>query len=121
MTSVGLQLWTIRDECERDLDGAVRRVGELGFDGVELFQLHGRTAEELRALLDEAGLKVAGRHAGLDALENGLPQIAAEMEGPGTDRGAISGIDPDALDADRVRAVAASSQAAGLRLGFHNH
>jgi sugar phosphate isomerase/epimerase len=121
MTSIGLQLWTIRDELERDLDGTLRRVGEVGYDGVELFQLHGRTAAELRALLDECGLQVAGRHAGLDALENELPQIAAEMEVFGTDRVAISWIDPDALDADRVRKAAEAAQAAGLRLGFHNH
>jgi sugar phosphate isomerase/epimerase len=123
---VGLQLWTIREECDRDLAGALRRVGEQGYDGVELFQLHGRTALDLRALLDDAGLEVAGRHAGLQALEEELPQIAVELETLGTDRVAISWIDPSELDdpeaaVDRVTRAAERAHSEGLRLGFHNH
>ena len=126
MPNVGLQLWTIREECDRDLEGALRRVGEQGYDGVELFQLHGRSALDLRALLDDAGLAVAGRHAGLEAIEEELPQLAAELEALGTDRMAISWIDPSELEepeaaVDRVARAAERAQASGLRLGFHNH
>src|SRR5581483_2182737 len=55
------------DECARDFEATIRRVGEIGFDGVELFDLHGRPAGEVRGLLDDAGLAVAGRHVGADA------------------------------------------------------
>jgi sugar phosphate isomerase/epimerase len=124
--NLALQLWTIRDECERDLEGSLRRVGEQGYDGVELFELHGRDAPALRALLDAHGLAAAGRHAGLQALEDDLPRIASELEVLGTDRVAISWIDPEALAqpheaVDRVRRVAEAARGAGLRLGFHNH
>jgi sugar phosphate isomerase/epimerase len=123
---VALQLWTIRSECDRDLAGALRRLGEQGYDGVELFQLHGYDAEQVRALLDESGLAVAGRHAGLDQLENGLAQLAAEQLVLGADRVAISWIDPEALDrptelARRIAGLARDAREAGLRLGFHNH
>jgi sugar phosphate isomerase/epimerase len=67
---VGLQLYTIRDECARDLEGSLRRVGELGYDGVELHNLYERDAADVRTMLDESGLAVAGLHAGLDAIEN---------------------------------------------------
>ena len=126
MPNVGLQLWTIREECDRDLAGALRRVGEQGYDGVELFQLHGLSAVDLRALLDECGLAVAGRHARLDAIEEELPQLTAELETLGCDRIAISWIDPSELDepeaaVDRIARAAERAQASGLRLGFHNH
>ena len=126
MPRVALQLWTIREECERDLAGALERVGAQGYDGVELFQLHGRDARELRTLLDGAGLVAAGRHAGLDALEQDLPALAVEAEALGTDRVAISWIDPETLASpeavvDRVRRAAEAARDAGLRLGFHNH
>lgn len=123
MTRVALQLYTIRDECERDLAGALARVGAMGYDGVELFQLHGLDAQGLRALLDENGLAVAGRHVGL---EHDAAALAAEAEALGTTRAAINWIDPATLVSpdtarDRIRAAAESAREAGLELGFHNH
>jgi sugar phosphate isomerase/epimerase len=127
MTRVALQLYTIRDECARDLAGAIRRVGEIGYDGVELFPLGGaHQPEEIHAMLADAGLAVAGRHAGLESIEGELPALAAELRTYGVDRMAISWIDPGALVdpqplVDRIEAAAGAAQEAGLRLGFHNH
>jgi sugar phosphate isomerase/epimerase len=126
MSRVALQLWTIRDECERDLAGALARVGSLGYDGVELFHLHALDPSALRTLLDANGLVVAGRHAALEAIERELPSLAAEAEVLGSDRIAISWIDPATLASPeavvgRVRAAAEAAREAGLRLGFHNH
>jgi sugar phosphate isomerase/epimerase len=126
VSNVALQLWTIRDSLERDLEGSLRRVGELGYDGVEIFQLHGLGAADLRTLLDDCGLRVAGRHARLEALEEEMAEIAAELETLGSNRVAISWIDPEALaDApvyvERFAAVARSAKEHGLELGFHNH
>jgi len=126
MTRVALQLWTIREQCDADLEDALARVGAMGYEGVELFQLHGLDARELRALLDRNGLAAASRHAGLEALEQELPALAVEAEALGTERIAISWIDPETLVSpqavlDRIRTVAESARDAGLRLGFHNH
>jgi sugar phosphate isomerase/epimerase len=44
VAKVGLQLWTIRDECDRDLAATLQRVGEVGYDGVELFSCTGTTS-----------------------------------------------------------------------------
>jgi sugar phosphate isomerase/epimerase len=124
VTKVGLQLYTIRDECARDFDRALRAVAEIGFDGVELFDLHGRSAGEVRMLLDELGLEAAGRHVGADA---DLGAVADEMRALGTDRVALAWIDPpsssdDAHAAARLVAdCAARAGEVGLRYGFHNH
>src|SRR5262249_12146172 len=112
MPRIGLQLYTIRDECSRDLEGALRAVAELGYDGVELFDLHGHEPATVRAWLDELGLAVAGRHAGLAALEGELPELAEELGVLGCDRLALSWIDPPESAADgraaceRIEAVA---------------
>jgi sugar phosphate isomerase/epimerase len=118
---VGVQLYTIRDECERDFAGALARVGELGYDGVELFDLHGRDAADVRALLDDAGLAVAGMHAGLKAVETELPRLTAELTALGSDRLVLSWIEPGDGAVERVAAIAASVGEAGLAFGFHNH
>jgi sugar phosphate isomerase/epimerase len=121
-----LQLYTVRDECDRDLEGTLRRLGAQGYDGVELFQLHGHEPATVRAWLDEVGLVAAGRHARLEAIEDELQTLAAELAVLGTDRMAISWIDPDSLDEPaalvrRIETAARAANEAGLKLGFHNH
>src|SRR3954462_4380032 len=127
MTKVGLMLYTVRDECARDLEGVLRAVAEIGYEGVELFDLHGHDATQVRAWLDGFGLVAAGRHAGLGALELQLPALAEELRTLGCDRIALSWIDPpessDAAGAivARIAAVAEQASEHGLRFGFHNH
>ncbi|MDX6440408.1 MAG: hypothetical protein QOE43_137 [Gaiellaceae bacterium] len=127
MSRVGLMLYSVRRESADDFGGVLRKVGELGYDGVELFDLHGHAPEVVRGWLDEHGLVAAGRHAGLDALEQSLPALAAELEVLGTDRIALSWIDPPESAAAaqdvvaRIAAIAPRAQELGLKLGFHNH
>jgi sugar phosphate isomerase/epimerase len=125
--NVALMLYTVRGECAHDLEGVLRTVAGIGYDGVELFDLHGHDAERVRGWLDELGLVVVGRHAGLAALEHELPALAAELRTLGTDRIALSWIDPpeDLAGAQaavaRIAAIAPRAQELGLRFGFHNH
>lgn len=127
MTRVGLQLWTVREDCDRDLDGTLRSLGGMGFDGVELFDLHGQDAAQVRGWLDAAGLAAAGRHAGLGELETRLPELVDELATLGCDRLAVSWIDPPDSDeaahaaVERIAEVARRARALGIRLGFHNH
>jgi sugar phosphate isomerase/epimerase len=127
MTQIGLMLYTVRDECARDLEGVLRSVAEIGYDGVELFDLHGHDAAQVRSWLDGFGLVAAGRHAGLNALDTQLPALAEELRTLGCDRIALSWIDPPESSADaratvaRIADVARQASDHGLRLGFHNH
>jgi sugar phosphate isomerase/epimerase len=124
---VGLMLYTVRENCARDFEGTLRAVASLGYEGVELFDLHGHEAAEVRGWLEELGLEVAGRHAGLDALESRLPELAAECEAVGTDRLVLSWIEPPGSEdaarqmAERLAGIAREAARHGLRLGFHNH
>src|SRR5690349_5604291 len=67
---VALELYTVRDETKRDFAGTLRRVAQLGYDGVEFAGYGDLTAQEMSALLAETGLRVAGTHLGLDALQD---------------------------------------------------
>jgi sugar phosphate isomerase/epimerase len=125
--NLGLMLYTVRDECARDLEGVLRTVAVIGYDGVEVFDLHGHDPALVRSWLDEHGLVAACRHAGFDALEHSLPALAAELGVLGTDRIALSWIDPPESAAEaravvaRIAAIASQAQELGLRFGFHNH
>jgi sugar phosphate isomerase/epimerase len=122
--NIGLQLYTVRDACDQDLEATLRIVASLGYEGVELYSLHGRSAADVRALLDDNGLAVAGRHVGFDA---DPAQLAADAGALGCDRVALAWIEPVASVAERDAAVARIVELgervrdAGLRFGFHNH
>ena len=94
MVRVGLMLYTLRAECARDLEGTLRSVAELGYEGVEFWQLHGHDPVQVRAWLDQVGLAVVGAHASLERLERELSPLADELRVLGTDRVALSFIEP---------------------------
>lgn len=121
MAGIALQLYTLRDECERDLEGTIRAVAGLGYDGVELWQLHGHDPGRVKGWLDEAGLAAVGRHAGAQELGDGLDALAAELGTFGTDRVALAWIEPSRASVETVADLARAARDAGLRLGFHNH
>jgi len=124
---LGIALYTLRGECEQDLEGTLRAVAEMGYEGVEPHDLFGNDPRAVRALLDELGLAVSSRHAGLDAIESGLPGLAEELAALGSDRLVLSWIAPPGSAAEaehavhRIHAAAERARAAGLRFGFHNH
>src|SRR5256885_15479289 len=63
-----LQLYSVRNECAKDLDGTVKAVAKMGYKAVEFAGYHGRDARSLRKLLDDTGLKCCGTHIALDTL-----------------------------------------------------
>lgn len=59
---VGLQLYSLRNECKNDLPGMLSAVSKIGYKGVEFAGYHGRSAKELRKMLDDNGLVACGTH-----------------------------------------------------------
>jgi sugar phosphate isomerase/epimerase len=124
---IGLMLYTLREECAQDLQGTLAAVAELGYEGVELFDLHGHEADTVRGWLDDLGLVAVGRHASLQALEHELPELAEELDTLGCNRIALAWIDPPQTSADarplaaHIAELAEAADGEGLRLGFHNH
>jgi sugar phosphate isomerase/epimerase len=117
---IGLQLYTVRDECARDLEATLRTVASLGYEGVELFDEV--DARRVRSALGE--LRVAGRHIGLDA---DVARLAREAQILDCDRVALGWIEPVSTPAERDAAVRRIGELAervrgvGLQFAFHNH
>jgi hypothetical protein len=44
---IGLQLYSVRDECAKDLPAVLKAVAQMGYAGVEFAGYHGKSAEEL--------------------------------------------------------------------------
>jgi sugar phosphate isomerase/epimerase len=118
-------LWTVRRESAADFETTLRAVAELGYEGVELHDLHGHEPERVAGWLRELGLPAVARHAGLDAIESELDALAAEARALGWRRLVVAWLDPATLgDAELLGRLVRASAAArerGLELGFHNH
>ena len=127
MARLGLMLYTVRGECAANLPGTLRAVAQMGYEGVELFDLHGHAPDMVRGWLDELGLEACGRHVSLAALESELPELTAHAEILGTRRVILGWIDPPVTSeearalAARLARVANAAASLGLQLGFHNH
>ena len=76
-TPIGLQLYTIGEETRRDFHGTIRRVGAMGYDGVEFAGYFGSSASDLKQTLAESGLRAAGTHLPVPVLRSDL---AAQIE-----------------------------------------
>lgn len=126
--SLGVQLYTVRDEIAADRPGTFAALAGFGYREVECHDVL-TDPEALRADLDAAGLAAGSVHAHVLA---GPEQAEAAFKGArtvGADTVFVPYLPPERFaDADGVRAVAgelaeAAKGAAGhgLALGYHNH
>ena len=65
--NVGLQLYTLRDQLPKDLEGTLKKVAELGYTEVETFgygdgKFFGKSPKDFRALLKSLGLTAVSGH-----------------------------------------------------------
>lgn len=66
---IGLQLYSVRQDCEKDLPAVLAAVKEMGYAGVEFAGYYGRNAEQLKELLTKNELTCCGTHISLDVLK----------------------------------------------------
>ena len=59
---LGLQLYSVRDEAEKDLPGVLGTVAKMGYQGVEFAGFFGHDLGQLRHHLDALGLVAIGTH-----------------------------------------------------------
>jgi sugar phosphate isomerase/epimerase len=127
---IGVQLYSVRGDCEKDLPGTLHALAGMGYQAVEFAGYYGRTAAELRKLLDDNGLKCCGTHTGLDTLEGDALPRTVEFNRTLGNRFLIVPWIPEERrkTAEDWRALArlfdglAEKVApAGMRIGYHNH
>ena len=49
---IALQLYTVREDMKNDFEGTLKKVKEMGYDGVEFAGLFGNTPEQVRQDLE---------------------------------------------------------------------
>ena len=59
---IGYQVYSAREEAEKDLPGVLKQLKALGYDGVEFAGFYSYTADEIAAMLKETGLQALSDH-----------------------------------------------------------
>ena len=77
---LGLQLWSLGSDFEKDVPGTMARVKAMGFKHVELAGTYGWTPEDFRAELDKNGLDATAMHADYERFEEDLEGIFADAK-----------------------------------------
>lgn len=77
---IGLELWSVRGQCEKELPTVLKAVAAMGYTAVELaHSFYGHAPQQWRKLLDENKLKSCGMHMALTALEGDQLQKTVEI------------------------------------------
>lgn len=128
---IALQLYSIRKLCgELGFDSVFKEVAAMGYEGVEFAGFQGREALEISRGLDAHGLLCAGSHTPMgELMEDRLEATLAFNRTLGNRFIIVPGLKPEyraSIDAWKKTAswfnrLAGPVEAAGLRLGYHNH
>src|SRR6185503_4320366 len=76
---VGLQLYSIREQCKKDLPGMLSTVSKIGYKGVEFAGYYDRTSKDLRKMLDDNGLVCCGTHTPYESVQPNKLQETIEF------------------------------------------
>jgi sugar phosphate isomerase/epimerase len=126
----GLQLYSVRTDCAKDLNGTVAAVAKMGYKAVEFAGYYGRDAKTLRKLLDDIGLKCCGTHTGLDTLLSDNLAKTVEFNqilgNPFLIVPSLSGKYTKTRQgwqeaADLFNEIADKVKPQGMKVGYHNH
>ena len=128
LEKVGLQLYTVRTVLEKDFEGTLAHVAEIGYKEVEFAGYFNHTPAEVKAILDRHGLSAPSTHIALgeiDAWKAALDTAKAV----GHEYIVVPWLPPEKrMTLDAWKSVAAGfnraaqlAHDAGLQFAYHNH
>jgi sugar phosphate isomerase/epimerase len=124
---LSVQLYSLREAAETDFDAVLAAVAEIGYLGVEPFNLYGRSPREFRDRVESLGMTISSSHTPW-ANRAPIDEVVETLGELGLDR-AIGGFMPaDFEDLNAVRRTADTCLALierlkpqGLSFAIHNH
>lgn len=132
---LAIQLYSVRQQMAQDLDMALSGVAAAGFTEVESAALPAKSAKEIRAALDKAGLRCVSSHHGYGDLAKSFDQVLdfdTELgsryiicSSPGRrspDRGRQElTLDDWRFNAEKFNEFGEQTARHGIHFGYHNH
>jgi sugar phosphate isomerase/epimerase len=127
---VGVQLYSVREDCARDLPGTLAEIRKMGYDGVEFAGFHGYTAPEVRRMLDDLDLRCCGAHIDVNTLlGDDLTDTIEFHRMIGNPYLIVPGLAEEMRDSSEAwkgtarlfNRIAAQVKPHAMQVGYHNH
>jgi sugar phosphate isomerase/epimerase len=127
----GIQLWTLRDAIDTDLNGTLTALGKMGYTSIETFgfdgNFYGRPAAEFRDFCAAQGISIHSTHTGITAsnaasyAENAAKAGLEFLVLPSMMGRPESTLDDFKRLAEEMNQIGKSCLEHGIRFGYHNH
>ncbi len=126
----GVVSFTFRDQFSEDVPGTLDMIKEMGITNIEFSNLFGKTAGEMRSLLDERGMVCTSYGVGYNRIVDDLENVAHEAQTLGAKYVRVASIPferPEFTIEDAQRAAEDFNRAGryldgqGLHFCYHNH
>jgi sugar phosphate isomerase/epimerase len=126
---IGLQLYTVRDELQKDVPGTIKKVAAIGYKEVETYDLYGMPASQFAKLLKDNGLTAPSGHYNLKDIKSHWEKSIAEARDLGLKYMVNAILEPEDRKSfddykqlvDLFNKAAEQTHQAGIRFCYHNH
>lgn len=124
---IAVQLYSLREESKTDFQQVLKKVAEIGYDGVEPAGFYGLTPRDFRRLVEDLGMRVSSSHTPWATPDNlyevidTASQLNLSTVACGYRPDDFCDLDAIKATADIVNGMIGSLAEAGLELFLHNH
>ena len=126
---IGLQLYSVRDDMQKDFEGTIKKVKEMGYDVVEFAGYYGHDADEIKALLEKYDLECVSVHQKYEAFledEEAMVEFQRKLGIkysiiPWMDRSKQADKEVFPQTIKEIKTVAKALSKIGVKMGYHNH
>ena len=126
---VGLQLYSVRGDMEADFVGTLKKVKEMGYDGVEFAGLFGNSPEQVKAWCVELGLNPISAHVPLADMLADIDKVIADYKTIGCQYLVVPYVTEERRPGgekfmqmiEEIRTIGQKVKDAGMVLLYHNH
>jgi sugar phosphate isomerase/epimerase len=128
---VGLEMYSVRNTMQQDLNATVTAVAKMGYEVVEFYDPYHvwtrEQAKEMRKLMDGLGIRCHSTHNNYPNFGDGFARYL-ELNNVLGAKYVVMASSPRATTVDAYKNIAAAlaaasekAKTAGLRVGYHNH
>ena len=124
---VGIQLYSLRDAMEKDMDATLKAVKDMGYDYVEFAGYFGKSAEEVKDILDKYGLEAVSVHQVIELFEEEGQKAVDYLKTLGVKYSAIPWYSVDEFTSnwdttmEKFKNVSKLLKDNDIKLMYHNH
>jgi len=126
---IALQVYSVRDDAKADLEGTLKKIKEMGYDGVEFAGLYDYAPETVKELCEKVGLTPISAHIPIAEMLEDPDKIFSQYKSMGCKYVAVPYLSPEmrpesgnfASVIENVKMLGQVAKKHGLQLLYHNH